>query len=143
MSYNSATIIIALVFSEHPLCTRLTTRHLKSISFSVRNCLPSWHNHYPLPEWGLGMCTGHPASENKAGLLFYCRQVQRDCTSTCGGWCSHCLGWSTSTPLLLSELSRRCPLKEEEGPRPWVRHSCLAVTADSSVEVVKEEGGHC
>lgn len=30
-------------------------------------------------------------------------------------------------------------IKEEEGPRSWIRHRCLAVTADSSTEVVKRK----
>ena len=35
---------------------------------------------------------------------------------------------------LSSELSRRCTLKAEEGPRLGVRHSCWAVTTDSVTE---------
>lgn len=50
----------------------------------------------------------------------------------------------THPPLgLSSELSRRCALKEEEGPRLGVRHSCWAVTTDSVTEAEEEGGGCC
>lgn len=69
-----------------------------------------------------------------------CREVVHPCleAGTVTVWVN------TAPPLwLASELSRRCALKEEEGPGLWVRHSCWAVTADRVTEADEEERGCC
>lgn len=94
------------------------------------------------------MYGGHPVTERKAGLVLSllpgggggCREVVHPClgAGTVTVWVD------TSPPLWLSsELSRRCTLKEEEGPGLWVRHSCWAMTSDRVTEADEEGGGCC
>lgn len=91
------------MFSEHFLCTRLSTWHLRSILFNA-------HGH-PLKKWS-GVCNGTPASERKKQsclLLLPRGRVQGGPLHLHLGVLAQSLsGLIHSTPFLLSvELSRR------------------------------------
>lgn len=57
--------------------------------------------------------------------------MQGGCASTLGGWRTH--------PCSLQNFPEGAQIEEEVEPGTWVRHNCLAVTADSSTEVVKRK----